>query len=229
MRARLSGTPSAPLAWTLAAGVLLVTHLAAADDRICIQGAEKGQLLLRDHRLEAARAALVFRARDECRGLVNRDCTTWLEQATAAMPSILVTARAARGEDVESGRVLVDGTVIEGGLDGRAREVEPGLHVVRHRPACRAELRRARRGVEPADPPTRAGADLTPSAPQGAGFCSRHLQLDSPCWQLPPPHQIALCDLRVDAGCPRGLMCVPVPVTFTDIPPDYYWCEADAH
>jgi hypothetical protein len=136
MRARPAQT-SRPSIVALLLSAGLVAGGARADDEArlaCIRGAERGQLLLRNHHLSAARSTLAECARDACPGLVKRDCTAWLEQAAAAMPSIVVSAKSVEGGDLLEGRVLVDGKPLEDGLDGRARDLEPGFHVVRLEP-----------------------------------------------------------------------------------------------
>jgi hypothetical protein len=102
-----------------------------ADRQACLAAADKGQALLKERKLVDAREALASCARDVCPGLVKRDCTGWLEQAQAAMPTIVVAARDAQGRDVVDGRVVLDAETADRPLDGKALEIDPGPHTIK--------------------------------------------------------------------------------------------------
>ncbi|MGH7294553.1 MAG: hypothetical protein ACRELB_06465, partial [Polyangiaceae bacterium] len=78
-----------------------------------------------------------------CPAAVRSDCTTWLDQVDGEVPSIVVQARDAGGNDLLDVRVLVDGVKVADRLNGLPIEIDPGSH----------ELRFERDGVEPVQKP----------------------------------------------------------------------------
>jgi hypothetical protein len=110
--------------------------LARADERsdekqACASAAEDAEQLRIDARLLAARERLLRCARAECPAAVRSDCVQWMTEVAAAMPTVVLGARDAGGRDVLSARVSVDGVVVAHGLDGKAVEVDPGVHKFR--------------------------------------------------------------------------------------------------
>jgi hypothetical protein len=110
--------------------------LARADERsdekqACASAAEDAEQLRIDARLLAARERLLRCARAECPAAVRSDCVQWMTEVAAAMPTVVLGARDAGGRDVLSARVSVDGVVVARGLDGKAVEVDPGVHKFR--------------------------------------------------------------------------------------------------
>jgi hypothetical protein len=126
---------SAVRAATLAVVAALVARSpdARAEDprQQCVSDAESGQALLRSGKPREASRLLFACAQPICPGLVRRDCTTYLADAQAAVPSIVLGARDAEGRDVTDARVLLDGVLLEGALRGQMTEVESGPHRLR--------------------------------------------------------------------------------------------------
>jgi hypothetical protein len=120
----------------IAAG--LATQAAAhADDKLaCVQAADAGQAHRSAGRLKEARASLHACARTTCPALVRSDCTQWLSEVEASMPTIVLRAVSARGEDMTDVRVDIDGRRFAEKLEGLPLEVDPGPHVFTGRTAA---------------------------------------------------------------------------------------------
>jgi hypothetical protein len=118
-----------------AAGVLSSLSLlpaAHADEKqICAQASEEAQQLRTEGRPKEARDKLLVCVRDVCPQIVRKDCTLWLAEVTAALPSVVVGARDAQGHDVLSVQVSLDGKPFASKVDGKAIAVNPGAHTFR--------------------------------------------------------------------------------------------------
>lgn len=102
---------------------------AAADDRqACVAASEKGQQLKNAGKLSEAREQLVTCSRNECPKLIQQDCTQWMSELLAALPSVVPGAKDRAGRDIVDVRVAVDGKVVAESLDGKAIVVDPGVH-----------------------------------------------------------------------------------------------------
>jgi hypothetical protein len=101
------------------------------EKQACASAAEDAEQLRIDARLLAARERLLRCARAECPAAVRSDCAQWMTEVAAAMPTVVLGARDASGQDVLRARVSVDGVVVAHGLDGKAIEVDPGVHTFR--------------------------------------------------------------------------------------------------
>lgn len=98
----------------------------------CAHGAEEGQRLRAQGKLREAREAFTACASERCPALIRSDCSGWLAETEAALPTVVVRASAAEDQtrelfDVE---VRVDGVLLASKLDGRALPVNPGEHNV---------------------------------------------------------------------------------------------------
>lgn len=118
-----------------AAGLAQCTY-ARADERddekqACASAAEEAEQLRIDARLLAARERLLRCSRPGCPATVRSDCSLWMTEVAAAIPTVVLGARNARGQDVLNAHVSVDGVTVTHGLDGKALEVDPGVHTFR--------------------------------------------------------------------------------------------------
>ncbi|HEY1694983.1 MAG TPA: hypothetical protein VGG39_22600 [Polyangiaceae bacterium] len=106
---------------------------ARADEKqACIDASEAAQQLRSDGKLTEARARLLACARPECPGLVRQDCSQWLTEVLAALPSVVLGARDAQGRDRFDVRVSIDGAPYAQRLDGKPIVIDPGRHVFRY-------------------------------------------------------------------------------------------------
>lgn len=110
-----------------------VAYADGADDRVnvCADASEKGQELRDTGKLRAARDLFVKCAAEGCPAIVQKDCAAWLADVNAAIPSVVVSARDENGADLSDVTVKAEGEVIATRLDGRAVEMDPGVHTFR--------------------------------------------------------------------------------------------------
>lgn len=122
------------------AAALFVAALAPADARAgsaeerreCLNAADRAQRLRNGGKLSDARDKLVICARAACPAVVRADCETWLTEVDALLPTVVITARDARGRDRVDVRVFVDDGLVAEKLDGKAIALDPGVHTFRY-------------------------------------------------------------------------------------------------
>src|SRR5208282_6086778 len=93
------------MAWltvlTISIATLAFSRHAFADDKQdCIAESEAGQDKKLRGNLREAREQLLICARDVCPAIVRQDCTQWLTEIIAALPSVVVGARDWQGHDL---------------------------------------------------------------------------------------------------------------------------------
>lgn len=130
-----------PASKRLLGAILLCSSLGAGvataeedSKRACIAAHDAAQALRGEGKLTAAREQLARCSRDDCPKLVRQDCSGWMDEVVAALPSVVVGARDASGRDLVSVRVLIDGKLVAERLDGRPLLVDPGVHTFRYEP-----------------------------------------------------------------------------------------------
>jgi hypothetical protein len=103
---------------------------AAADDdrQVCVSASEKGQQLRSAGKLVDAREQLNLCGRTECPKLIQQDCTQWMIEVLASLPSVVPGAKDRRGRDVVDARLTIDGKVATETLDGKPIVLDPGVH-----------------------------------------------------------------------------------------------------
>jgi hypothetical protein len=125
-------TPRILVGVAIAAALCLGSRPARADTAdSCATSAESAETLMRSHRWSLARPELVACAREACPRVVRKDCVAWLAEVDDRTPTVVVRATDSRGRDVVGARLLVDGALVAAGLDGTARPLDPGKHVLR--------------------------------------------------------------------------------------------------
>lgn len=122
----------------------LATALAAparADDKQrCISAYESAQELRRDGKLRAARDKLLLCGGTSCPDVARKDCVRWLDEVRGSLATVVIEARDERGRELVDVRVRVDGDSLAERLDGRAVEVDPGVHTFRYEVARAAPV-----------------------------------------------------------------------------------------
>jgi len=103
----------------------------SSDTARCTDAYVQGQHLMRSAHLLDAEAALLLCARDPCPMALRPECSQWLAEIQRTLPSVVIAAKSASGDDVRDGRVLLDGKPFIATLDGTAKDVDPGDHVFR--------------------------------------------------------------------------------------------------
>jgi hypothetical protein len=111
------------------ASVAALPRTAHADDKqICVAASEKGQQLRSAGKLVDAREQFNLCGRTECPKLIQQDCTQWMSEVLASLPSVVPGARDRRGRDVVDARLTIDGKLATETLDGKPIVVDPGVH-----------------------------------------------------------------------------------------------------
>lgn len=117
-----------------AAAIVAVHALASpaqADVATCTAASEHAQELRNAGQLRAARAALRNCMAPDCPAAVRADCAAFLREVEASLPSIVISARDRRGQDLARAIVTLDGEFVTNALDGKAFSVDPGPHRLR--------------------------------------------------------------------------------------------------
>ena len=113
----------------VAIGFLFYAHPALADVKAdCLAAYEKAQVEKKEAHLTTARELLLVCAQDACPAVVKKDCTPWLAEVDQALPTVLLVAK---GKDLVDVKVTVDGKFFMTALDGLAKPLDPGKHVLR--------------------------------------------------------------------------------------------------
>jgi hypothetical protein len=110
-----------------AAGFWLGTSPASAQVAACSQAYEKAQEEKAAGRLNSAIAQLKDCVDTSCPGFIREDCSRWMNEAEAALPSVVFAVRR-DGKDQLEVEVTCDGAVLAQALDGKAIPVDPGPH-----------------------------------------------------------------------------------------------------
>ena len=98
---------------------------------VCIAAYEDAQRRRNRGDLIEAREALKVCSRDVCPAIARTDCTGWLAELRVDVPTIVVGARFEGGRDVIDVKVFLDGKPLADRIEGRAVEVNPGVHTLR--------------------------------------------------------------------------------------------------
>ncbi len=108
----------------LVAALLLVPSVARAED--CIAAYEQTQTARKDGKLMTARKEAAICARADCPALLARDCSKWIGELDASIPTVVLDARSAKGTELVDVKVKVDGQPLVEKIDGKAIQVDPG-------------------------------------------------------------------------------------------------------
>lgn len=109
------------------------TALAETDEdavQACAQAYEQAQVSRNAGKLKQAQEKLRVCVRDACPDFVRADCGQWLSEVSTEIPSVIFAAVGPKGNDLIDVKVSVDGELTTESLDGRALELDPGLHQI---------------------------------------------------------------------------------------------------
>ena len=115
------------IAPAVATAIILASGPARADVP-CISAYEQTQTLRKDGKPLAAKAQAAACARDSCPALLVKDCTKWLSELEAVIPTVVLDPRTPGGALRTDVRVKVDGVAVSEKLDLKPLAVEPGSH-----------------------------------------------------------------------------------------------------
>lgn len=113
------------------AAVTRVAPARADDTSECIAASEAAQSLRDAHLLLQARDKLAVCTREACPRPIRQDCFDLRTKVDGAMPSVVLRAKNAHGDDATEGRAFCDGAPLATALDGKAIPIDPGQHVLR--------------------------------------------------------------------------------------------------
>jgi hypothetical protein len=99
--------------------------------RACVEAYESAQQLRNAGKLTESRERLLVCSNEECPTAVRGDCATWLGEVESNLPSVVIEARLASGQETPDVNVWLDGQPFAKGLDGRALTLDPGVHTFR--------------------------------------------------------------------------------------------------
>lgn len=116
----------------LAIGTLATSNARASDEKqVCVRAVEHAQLARLDGKLREAREGFMTCARAVCPDAIRVDCTRWVTEVDASMPTAVVDAVWADGRDVTGLTVMLDGQPLAEAATGRAVALDPGTHTFR--------------------------------------------------------------------------------------------------
>ena len=111
----------------LALALVLIGAPAHADPA-CIAAYEQTQTLRKDGKPMAAKVQAAICAREACPALLTKDCSKWLAELEASIPTVVLDPRSPAGALRADARVKLDGAALTEKLDGKAFPIEPGSH-----------------------------------------------------------------------------------------------------
>jgi hypothetical protein len=110
-------------------GLALVLGARAAHaDPTCISAYEQTQTLRKDGKPVASKAQAAICANQSCPALLVKDCTKWLAELDAVIPTVVLDPRTVAGGLRADVRVKVDGAPLSEKIDGKPLPLEPGSH-----------------------------------------------------------------------------------------------------
>ena len=113
-------------------GAIIGSGTARADEKQqCVAASEKAQQLRNAGKLSDARDQLLLCGRVECPKLVQQDCTEWMREVLAILPTVVPGAKDRSGKDLVQVNVSIDGKLVTRTLDGKAIPIDPGVHTFR--------------------------------------------------------------------------------------------------
>jgi len=119
--------------WALLACLagLALPSVARADSAQCIASNEHELALRKQQKLRDALKELVACAAPECPAEIRTECNRRLTELNLALPTVVLGATDAAGNDLSAVKVTMDGVPLTSSLDGRAVTVDPGSHVLK--------------------------------------------------------------------------------------------------
>jgi hypothetical protein len=107
----------------------------ADEPNVCTDAYEQSQVQMKprtgdgESTLLKARASLLTCMRSNCKDWMVADCSKWLSEVEARIPTVVFSARNTAGRDLTDVQVQKQsGETLAAKVDGRAIELEPGQH-----------------------------------------------------------------------------------------------------
>jgi hypothetical protein len=99
-----------------------------STSQACIDAHVEAQRARKRGALRLAREKLLSCAQSSCPGLVSNDCTAWLSEVEASVPSIVLAVVDAEGRDLVEVAVSANGQRWLERIDGKATALDPGSY-----------------------------------------------------------------------------------------------------
>jgi hypothetical protein len=137
MHLRRAASRSRFSAWlrALSAGAIALTAASEAratdEKQVCVRAVEHAQLVRLDGKLREAREGFMTCARAVCPGAIREDCTRWVTEVEASLPTVVIDAVWTDGRDVVGLTATLDGQPLPDAAGGRAVALDPGSHTFR--------------------------------------------------------------------------------------------------
>jgi hypothetical protein len=124
---------AAPLTIAIASFTQAIAPIARAEDPKvkCANAYEQAQRTRKKGELRASHAHLLVCTNPVCPSVLRDECLRWMDEVERAMPTVVFAVRDPAGQDITDVRVLVDGVLLAGKVDGKAHEIDPGSHTLR--------------------------------------------------------------------------------------------------
>ena len=118
-------------AMTIAMLLFVSAPANAADVEQCMTASQRGQAARAEGHLRVARDNFGVCTSDTCPAVIRRDCARWQEELSAAIPTVVLSAKDSSGRDLIDVTASIDGSVVAEKLDGKAIAVDPGAHTMK--------------------------------------------------------------------------------------------------
>jgi hypothetical protein len=113
------------------AGAAPSMAFAANEKEACVHAVDRAQVARLDGKLREAREGLLTCARPVCPNEIREDCTRWLAEVEASLPSVVIETVWADGHPATAVSVTLDGEPLPEAGDARAVTLDPGAHTFR--------------------------------------------------------------------------------------------------
>lgn len=107
---------------------------AAPTRQACVDAYEQSQVSMRRGHLLQSRESLATCLDQACPSTLRTDCAEWLKEVESRTPTVVVECTV-DGAAVRDGKLFIDDKPHAAGVDGRAIELDPGVHTFRMEPS----------------------------------------------------------------------------------------------
>lgn len=200
-----------PALVALALGLLVAGEARADDKEVCVRTVEHAQNVRLDGKLREARDEFMSCARAVCPDAIRQDCTRWITEVDASLPSVVFEGVWADGRDVTGMTVSLDGKPLAGAEAGRAVALDPGEHTFRFDVAGAAPIE-TRNVIREGEKNRILRVTFTPGAPAEPTVAPGPAPVTAAASSHVPPPSGLWQSLRPDDGRPHVAKRGPVPL-----------------
>lgn len=102
----------------------------AESPETCAESYESAQLFRLQGRFVEAHGMLLTCSQASCPEFIRNDCSSWLPEVRASLPTVVFAVTDERGHDVSNVRVTANGQALTGSEEGRAVSINPGTYTL---------------------------------------------------------------------------------------------------